>query len=65
MLAHDHFTSRLTESKLGPINLEGKDMGFSSKLYDFVSLSTKFCFILNTLNTFYNFPSAKPDRIIL
>ena len=40
-------------------------MGFSSEISDFVSLSTKHCLILITLNTFYYFPSAKPDRIVL
>ena len=64
MLTHKHFTLRLTESKIGPINLEGRAMWFSYELSDFVRLSTKHL-ILNTLNTFYYFPSAKPCRIEL
>ena len=40
-------------------------MGFSSEVYDSCSLSTKHCLILNTLNTFYHFPSATPCRIVL
>ena len=40
-------------------------MGFSSELYDFVTLSTKHCPIVIILNTFYYFPTAKPCRIVL
>ena len=65
MLTHESFTSRLTESKIGPINLEGKAMGFSLEVSDFFSLSTKQYLILITIDTFYYFPSAKPDRIVL
>ena len=55
---------RLTEPKIGPFNLEGKAMACSSAVSDICSLSTKYCLILNTLNTFYYFPSAKPCRIV-
>ena len=39
-------------------------MGFSQEESDFVSLSAKHCLILNTLNIFNFFPSAKPCRIV-
>ena len=65
VLLCDLYTSRLTEPNIGSFNLEGKAMGFSLELSDFVSVSTKYCLILITLITFYYFPSAKPDRIIL
>ena len=55
---------RLTGPKIEPLNLEGKAVAFSSEVSDLCSLSTKYCLILNKLNTFYYFLSPKPCRIV-